>query len=41
MLAWATGALYLPASMANAVMSTSRSNPVWETVTRWTKRLGT
>lgn len=41
MLAWATGALFLPASLAGAVMSTSRANPVWETVTRWTKRLGT
>lgn len=40
MLAWASGALYLPDAMAAAVMSTSRANPVWETVTRWTRRLG-
>lgn len=40
MLAWATGALFLPASMAGAVMSTSRSTPLWETVTRWSRRLG-
>jgi hypothetical protein len=40
MLAWASGALYLPDAMAATVMSTSRANPVWETVTRWTRRLG-
>lgn len=40
MLAWASGALYLPESMASAVMSTSRASPLWETVTRWSRRLG-
>jgi hypothetical protein len=38
LIAWASGALFLPAALAEAVMSTSRTSPMWTLMSRLTGR---
>jgi hypothetical protein len=41
MRAWAAGVLLLPERLAGALMSTDRSTPFWDSLMRWSRRLGT